>query len=251
MTDRDLPAMPGPDPDHTPEPDDGSMSMRNDAQVQWEQRLEARRHRARRLWKATVPPVFEDAPETTMVPGAAVWLRDQMQRALAHPLGMVTRGPSLLLIGGTGTGKTHTAWACIGHLAKLGVLSGWEVITSTGLYAALRPRAGIETEEVFERYLKAPLLVWDDAARSAQVTPAMLDVDYRLLNERYEQQRPTIITTNLAPKPYHGMPEDEPTLLKRMEERSFSRLSAMVGANTVSLGLADRRRGQDPGAAQR
>lgn len=240
----ELPAVPDADGDAVP--DDGSMSLRSDVQVAWEQRLEARRHRARALWRDTVPPRFEDAPETGLVRPVALWLRDQIERAYRHPLGLVTRGPSLLLIGGTGTGKTHAAWSCIGHLAKRGVLESWQVITSTKLYAALRPRAGVETEAVLERYIEAPLLVWDDVARSRQVTPAMLDIDYRLVNERYEQDRPTIVTTNLAPKPYSGMPKDEPTLRDRMEDRTFSRLSAMFGANIVSLGLGDRRRGEGP-----
>lgn len=222
--------------------------LADDLQAAWLARLDRNRATARARWRRTVPPRFEDAPETAMlhVPKVAVWLRDQIERAYNSPDGEVSRGPSILFVGGLGTGKTHAGWWCIGHLAKRGLLPDWEVLTAADLYVKMRPRPGVDTQALFERYARVPLLVLDDYARTPALSPAMADVDYRLFNHRYEYQLPTIITTNLMPKRVDGMPEDMPVLEQRMEGRTFSRLSAMVGPHIVSFGLGDRRRGEQP-----
>ena len=64
-------------------------------------------------------------------------------------------GPSLLLLGLTGRGKTYQAYGMIRGLSALGVRARWRSTTAGDLYAQLRPRHGIDSEAVFEKYAGA------------------------------------------------------------------------------------------------
>jgi DNA replication protein DnaC len=137
-------------------------------------------------------------------------------------------GPSVLIVGPTGTGKTHAAYGA----ARRYVRTGQRFVACTvaaDLYARLRPRHGQDSEEVFERYLKAQVLLVDDlgAAKSSDWTD---EINYRLFNHRYDAQLPTIVTSNAAPRDLAGI----------VGERVASRLAEM--AELVVLKGNDRRR---------
>jgi DNA replication protein DnaC len=145
----------------------------------------------------------------------------------------ITRGPSLLLVGATGTGKTHLAYGAVRALLTSGVNCRAIVTTAADLYARLRPRHGVDPEAEFERVARARVLVVDDlgAAKGSEWTE---EINYRLVNHRYEHETPTLFTSNVPPK----------NLAVALGERVSSRLIEMT--TTVVLKGADRRLGGRP-----
>lgn len=158
-----------------------------------------------------VPARFAEA--TITVPEVGAWAQELVDAAMrrprhkSHPRGRpcecgptlrpeVLNGPSLLLLGPTGVGKTHTAFGAIRQLAHIVGMSGWKFCTAPDLYGSLRPRFGVDAEHQFQEILGASLLVVDDLG-AAKTSEWVEEVNYRLVNTRYEQQRPTIYTSNL------------------------------------------------------
>ncbi|MFD7222886.1 ATP-binding protein [Streptomyces sp. NPDC059892] len=141
----------------------------------------------------------------------------------------IAEGPSLLIAGPTGTGKTHQAYGAIRALLARGVRLRWEATTTADLYARLRPRAGHDAERELQTLARSPLLFLDDlgAAKSSEWTE---ELTYRLINHRYEHVRPTLITTN--------RPTAE--LRATLGDRVASRLAEMT--ERVILTGPDRRR---------
>lgn len=143
---------------------------------------------------------------------------------------VIDAGPSLLLVGDVGRGKTHQAIGAARALLTSGIRCHAIVTTAADLYAQMRPRAGSDSEGEFRRVAGAGLLVLDDVG-AAKGSEWVEETNYRLINHRYEHQRPTIITTNLTP----------PQLPAALGERVASRIGEM--ATTVVLRGTDRRRG--------
>lgn len=166
--------------------------------------------------------------------GVRAWAADVARRAIGarRVVVSVTTGPSLLLLGITGTGKTHEAYGAVRGLSLLGVRGSWRVVTAPDLYALLRPRHGIDSQAVFREYAGAQLLVVDDlgTAKRSEWTD---EVNFRIVNYRYERMLPTLWTSNL-------LPED---LANALGERVSSRLNEMT--DQVTLKGVDRRYGPD------
>lgn len=128
--------------------------------------------------------------------------------------------PSLMLWGGTGSGKTHEAFGAARRIALTGPLRFHFVATTVvDMYAALRPGAAdpTERERMIRRIMGARLLLLDDlgAAKDSQWTE---EITYRVINHRYNHRNPTIITTNHAPS----------TLPELAGDRIASRLVGMT-----------------------
>jgi DNA replication protein DnaC len=147
-----------------------------------------------------------------------------------RPVATVKHGRSLLLLGPTGVGKTYQAYGAIRDLALTGVAASWRVTTSANLYAALRPRHGIDSEAEFRSYASAQVLLLDDLG-AAKVTEFTEDVNFRLVNHRYEHGLPTLFTSNVLPK----------ELSARLGDRTASRLAEMCQQMVITG--KDRRRG--------
>lgn len=132
-------------------------------------------------------------------------------------------GKNLLLIGKTGTGKTHLSTA----IAKTVIEKGFSVLydSTQNILSAFEsdkfrsPRDDSEFKS--EKYLEVDLLILDDlgAEFTTQFTVSCL---YNLLNTRYNRGLSTVISTNLS---------DE-ELQAKYEDRIFSRL---VGQDTEIL----------------
>jgi DNA replication protein DnaC len=175
-----------------------------------------------------IPPRFADATATD--PAVLAWV--QAVTAAAEPDGGVLRvrtGPSLLITGLTGTGKTFQAFGAMRALNEAGAWAAWERVTAADLYALLRPRPGVDAEREFGRIARCPVLVVDDlaAAKGSEWTE---EINFRLVNDRYEHHRPTIFTTNA---PQAKLPE-------LLGVRVASRLTEMC--ETAVLKGTDRRR---------
>lgn len=167
-------------------------------------------------------------------PDVERWLAEILSMSIADSAGKRARpavhsGPSLLILGATGTGKTHQAYGAVRAIAAFGVVSGWRGVTAPDLYARLRPRDGVDAEAEFSELADAPLLVLDDLG-AAKNSPWVEEVGYRVINHRYESMRPTLITSNVPPR----------ELATKLGERVASRLTEMT--RRVVLKGADRRR---------
>lgn len=196
-----------------------------------------------------VPAKFADALPT--VPMVDQWVAAVARRAVEESsrrgqmVPTIHTGPSLLMLGSTGVGKTSESYGAVRVLSLLGIHARWQVVSAADLYARLRPRHGVDSEAEFEAVADAPVLVVDDlgAAKSSEWVE---EVNFRLVNRRYELARPTIFTSNLPPR---DVPEDRratplvparPGLKTVLGERVSSRLAEMT--RQIALKGADRRR---------
>ena len=102
---------------------------------------------------------------------------------------------SLMLAGGCGTGKTHLAAAIANAL--LAKMVPVVFTTPNDLTAAVRSSfdTGKDEAAVVRLYQDAPLLVLDDLGKD-QPTQWSVALLYRILNARYENDAPVLVTTN-------------------------------------------------------
>ncbi|MFJ3924521.1 ATP-binding protein [Streptomyces sp. NPDC090022] len=181
------------------------------------------------LADARIPPRYWQALADH--PEVAAWVDEVVRAGRPGPSGMrgIAEGPSLLIVGPTGTGKTHQAYGAVRSLLAAGVRLRWEAVTAADLYARLRPRPGLDAERELHTLARCPLLVLDDlgAAKGSEWTE---ELTYRLINHRYEYLRPTLLTTNLPIA----------KLRTALGDRVASRLSEMT--HRVILDGPDRRR---------
>lgn len=194
--------------------------------------LEENLTRQESLLKKNLPARFRDAVANE--PEVVKWVKAVVQTALdaRRQVPRILSGPSLLLLGPTGTGKTFQAYGAIRALSMSGVGVSWMVVTAADFYASLRPRPGVDSESEFRKVADIDLLVLDDlgAAKDSEWNE---EINYRLINHRYEQELPTIITTNVPPR----------QLSEKLGERVTSRLIEMC-ARVVLRGPDRRQEGK-------
>ncbi len=124
-------------------------------------------------------------------------------------------GSTLVLAGKTGTGKGHLAAAICMHVMR----AGYEAFFSTSREILLMLRASWSDKdasselEVLRKLIDVDLLVIDDIGVQYG-TDAERDQLFSVIDGRYREQKPMILTTNLSAN----------QLLALIGERSFSRL---------------------------
>lgn len=136
---------------------------------------------------------------------------------------------SLLVVGPTGTGKTHYGYSVLRAVADTGS-TAWRALTAADMYAQLRPRTGRDSEAEFDQLAKTRVLFLDDLG-AAKLSEWTEEVTYRLINHRYEQCLPGIFTSNVPPQ----------QMRDALGERVASRLVEMC--ERVVLRGDDRRKG--------
>ncbi|GAA3791926.1 ATP-binding protein [Streptomyces chiangmaiensis] len=186
------------------------------------------------LLDARMPPRYRSARVDH--PEVLAWTRDVIARAKAPNPGarrQITTGPSLLLAGVTGAGKTHQVYGAVRTLVEAGIAVRWRATTAADLYADLRPRPGHDTERQLETVSRCPLLILDDLG-AAKTSEWVEEITYRLINRRYNLMLPTLITTNLAMRDLRG----------HLGDRVASRLAEMT--TRVTFEPVDRRRQPHP-----
>ncbi|MFI9154536.1 ATP-binding protein [Streptomyces sp. NPDC053367] len=176
---------------------------------------------------AGIPFIYRTALPT--LPEVKAWADSYLDANQNLNSKSTPRHRSLLLLGSTGVGKTHQAYGVLRYLAAADVFTSWATTSAADMYAALRPRHGVDSETEFRKYAHAQLLMIDDlgAAKPSEWTE---EINFRLVNHRYENRLPTIITSNVLPK----------ELTERVGERVASRLVGM--SDRVVLRGEDRRR---------
>ncbi len=148
-------------------------------------------------------------------------MQANLRIAKGYALSFPSKRGNLLLLGTTGTGKTHISTA----IAKEIIEQGYDVVYDsaqniiTDFTDDQYRRSG--TEPKAEKYMDCDLLIIDDlgAEFSNQMTLSIL---YNLLNTRQNQGLATIISTNLSAK----------ELAARYEGRIYSRI---VGSDYTPL----------------
>ncbi|MFJ5879888.1 ATP-binding protein [Kitasatospora cineracea] len=181
---------------------------------------------------AGMPPRYRDAVADH--PLVLAWTRQVAAQATAPSAGarrQVATGPSLLMAGVTGAGKTHQAYGAVRALVRAGLGVRWRATTAADLYAELRPGSDTDAERVLAAYSRVPLLILDDLG-AAKTSEFVEEQTYRLINRRYNHCLPTLITSNLAIK----------DLRTCLGDRVTSRLAEMT--TRVSFEPVDRRRPQ-------
>lgn len=144
----------------------------------------------------------------------------------------LVEGRGLWFMGDVGTGKTTLAMI----VSKAAMQSGASVAIYSlpKLLAEIRKTYADGSEHsythFFNRLAEVDLLHIDDLGAERQ-TEWVLEQLYSLVNERYEQRRAIMVTTNLAPD----------ALKDQIGERTVSRLSEMCG-DPLRLDGADMRK---------
>ena len=112
-----------------------------------------------------------------------------------HPYGW------MLLTGGFGVGKTHLAAAIANAVAERGDQVMFVLVPDLldHLRSTFAPGSPETYDDLFERLKNAPLLVMDDLGAESS-TPWAQEKLFQLLNHRYLQRLPTVVTTNLPPE---------------------------------------------------
>ena len=143
-------------------------------------------------------------------------------RALAEHFAPGARG--LFLSGSCGTGKTHLAGAIVHTLIKRGYRA--MLMTTNRLLDTLKGAFGDNerTARIKEELATCDLLVLDDIGAEHISDWAKSEL-FSLLNERYEMNKTTILTTNLSIE----------ALTARLGKRTISRIAEMTdGIRIVS-----------------
>lgn len=106
----------------------------------------------------------------------------------------LNEGKSVIIMGPTGTGKTHLAHA-LGHLACCKGITTRFVRANAMLRDLQASRADLTWAKVFAKYLKPKLLILDDFALKV-MTPEQAEDVYELIAERSTSTSNFVITSN-------------------------------------------------------
>jgi DNA replication protein DnaC len=140
----------------------------------------------------------------------------------------------LTLLGPYGCGKTHLAAAVAHEVLAHGVPVLFVVVPDLldHLRATFRPDTEVSYDERFELVRTVALLVLDDLGTESGTAWAREKL-YQLINHRYNEQLPTVFTSNVR--------------LDALDGRIVSRMhDAGIGAEIVHLQAYDYRRQQIP-----
>ena len=123
---------------------------------------------------------------------------------------------NLLMVGGTGLGKTHLSTSIARRVIERGYEVRYDSVQNVlAAYEHDRFRSGRDEadDERSRVYVDAELLILDDLG-TEMVNSFSLSSLYHLLNTRINQEKPTVISTNLM----------EEELQTKYSDRIFSRL---------------------------
>ncbi|MEV0090396.1 ATP-binding protein [Streptomyces sp. NPDC050738] len=181
---------------------------------------------ALKRWETATPYLYQQATATH--PEVTAWA----DRVAQDP----RKAGFLFLTGPFGTGKTHQAYGALRRIAETAPDQFQAIaLTAPDMYALLRP-GGSDRGAEFElkNLARVPLLLLDDLG-TEKISDFTEEATYRLLNTRYVECRPLIITSNLPAKDPNG-----PDLTDKVGGRITSRLSQMT--TVVAMDGPDLRR---------
>lgn len=118
----------------------------------------------------------------------------------------------LVLVGASGSGKTHLAAAIANRCIEQGISVFFMVVPDLldHLRATFAPSSETTYDELFEQVRNVPLLVLDDLGTQS-CSPWATEKLFQVLNHRFNSQLPTVVTTNVT--------------LEKLDESLYSRLT--------------------------
>ncbi len=137
------------------------------------------------------------------------------------------KSQSILLMGGTGLGKTHLSSA----LAKRVIEKGNDVFYTGAIdlfsqFETQRFKSySNEPNELIERYFECDLLIIDDLG-TEMINQFSVSTLYNLLNDRLSRRKPTLISTNLSNE------EIQKKYTDRITSRMFGEYAVLVFMGT-------------------
>lgn len=144
--------------------------------------------------------------------------RELREHAMAYSVGFKPSDRGLLLVGDTGCGKTHIAAGILIEVVRRGFTGLYCNVTD--LLSRLRESYRTQSEEheadILDEADSVDLLVFDDLG-AEMATEWVRDRLYLIVNRRYENMKPVIVTTNC----------NEAELKERLGPRIVSRLHEM------------------------
>lgn len=152
---------------------------------------------AREAWERTEPPArFRDATFASFRarPGTRQALKRCEEYAAAFTLS--EEGRSLFLLGRVGVGKTHLAIATARATVDR-VLAQVAITSSAAIVSGVRGDGDRFDWKLVDRMVAAELLLLDDLGQES-VTAWSRDLVYRVLDGRYQEGRPCVVTSNLG-----------------------------------------------------
>ena len=181
---------------------------------------ETRHAVSQKLWDA-LGPLRHMTLESFSLEGHAVTAeqRTSLEIAAAHVSDFIKQPVKWLLIQGTyGCGKTHLAAAIANALLIVGTPVVFVNVPDLLDYlrGAYSPHAEETYDQRFNEVRDAPVLILDDLG-TQNATPWAEEKLYQILNARYVNKRPTVITTNL------DLDELDPRLRSRLSDLDLVR----------------------------
>jgi len=122
---------------------------------------------------------------------------DQVLGAFAAVKAAAQEGKSLVLLGNTGTGKSHLAAAYLNYCLTVGRTGVFvSLIDLMGsLYETFDRESKISWQTALKRYVEADVLVIDDLGQE-KATEKTIEVVFHLLNHRINNCKTTVVTSN-------------------------------------------------------
>ncbi|HUG15017.1 MAG TPA: ATP-binding protein [Thermomicrobiales bacterium] len=149
----------------------------------------------------------------------------------------------LILVGSYGSGKTHLA-AAIAHYALNERNMGPIIAVVPDLLDYLRTTFGPDSEstydEQFNAFKGADLLILDDLG-TENATPWAREKLFQIINYRYNERAPTVVTTNLE-----GLDRLDPRIQSRLVDWQLAQLCEITASDYRDRnGRIRRRRSRD------
>ncbi len=140
----------------------------------------------------------------------------------------------LVLQGVNGCGKTHLAAAIANERLKAGEPVLFVVVPDflDHLRSTFSPKSEVSYDQLFEEVRNTPLLILDDFGEQS-TTPWAQEKLYQVINYRYNERKPTVITTCCS--------------LDEIEDRISSRLADPRISNVFNITAPDYRSDKKPG----
>lgn len=136
----------------------------------------------------------------------------------------------LVMSGPCGVGKTHLAVAIARHVMERHQQNVYFAVVPDlmdHLRATFDPNSGAQYDDRFTAIRTAPLLVLDDLG-TENATPWAREKLYQVINHRYTEHMPTVITTNVD--------------LRKIDERIVSRMLDTRLTTHIEIDASDFRR---------